>query len=113
MQKKLPPYGKPLYELQQKGSRPANSINIWIGRKAWHKGQAFSQSMLFRTLVLPPWLSPISYLWPVKQCDVLIHDTGYADEPYVEELVYCLYMDEADKVRLLSPNYNLTVYHKE
>lgn len=111
--KKLPPFGKSLNEIVQKGFRPTNSINLFIGHNAWNKGQNFSISYPTRTLVLPPWLSPSNFYWPVTQCDVLIFDTGYADIKYVEDLVFSLYSDRADIVRYISPEFTLTVYRKE
>ncbi len=111
--RKIPPYGKELYKLQQQGQRPTGSVYVWIGNYAWKKGQAFSVSMPNRTLALPPWVSPGVYDWPVKDCDVLIHDTGFAEKDYLEDLVYCLYKDGTDKVRLIAPDFKLTIYHKD
>ncbi len=111
--KKLPPYAKPLFELQQNGSRPSNSVNIWIGANAWKKGRAFSASMPSRTIVLPPWLSPFEFYWPVKGCDILINDTGQSEVDYIEDIVCCLYTDGADIVRYVAPNFQLTLFHKD
>lgn len=110
--KKIPPYGKALYNLQKSGNPPTNSINIWIGLNAWKKGQAFVASYPSRTLVLPPWENPLEFYWPVNFCDVLIHDMGGAEEEYIEDLVFELYKCGADIVRYLAPNLTLSIYTK-
>ena len=110
---KIPPYGKSLFELQKKGLKPNNSVYVWIGLNAWIKGRVFSNSMPNRTLVLPPWESAIKYDWPVKDCDVLIQASPYADQDYIEETVYYLYKHDAEIVRAVSGDFTLTVYHKE
>lgn len=111
--KKLPPYGKPLSDLVTSGQRPSNDVNLFIGNQAWAKGHSFSISYPPRTLILPPWRSPNTYHWPVTQCDVLIFDTGYADQSYIEELAYCLFQDGANVVRSISPHFILSAYKKD
>lgn len=110
--KKLPPFGKPLAELQRQGLRPSNSINLFIGNRAWKKGADFSYSYPTRTLILPPWLAADKYHWPVNQCEILIFDTGYAEKQYVEELVFYLFKDNAEKIYLSSCDHKLTVYKR-
>ncbi len=112
-EKKLPPFGKPLYELLKAGFRPNNDVKLFIGIKAWEKGKAFSVSYPAQTLILPPWVSPFSYIWPVKQCDILIFDTGYAEKAYIEQLAFLLLQDGANIVRAVSSEYLLTVYKKD
>ncbi len=111
--KKIPPFAKELYKLQKQGLRPIGSVYLWIGNQAWHKGKNFAFTYPSRCLVLPPWESPDAYIWPVKQCDILIFDTGYAELDYVDELAASLYQFEADIVRYISPTHVLSVYHKE
>lgn len=111
--KKLPPYGKPLFELQKNSCRPKDSIYLFIGNKAWQKGESFSISIPERLLILPPWNDPNEYHWPVKECDVLIFDTGYAEVSYIDDLAFNLYQHNAQIVRSVSPDFILTVYHKE
>ena len=111
--KKLPPYGKRLYDLQCQNQHPSNSINLFIGNHAWQKGEAFSRMYPARTLILPPWFSPNEYHWPVNQCDILIFDTGYAEEEYLDELAICLYQSGANIIRYIAPDFSLTIYHKE
>ena len=110
---KLPPYGKGLYDLIQQNLKPSNSVNLFIGTKAWDKGRAFSVSYPNRTLILPAWHDPYLYYWPVKDCDILIVDTGYANDDYIESLVISLYQHQAAIVRFIDPDMNLIVYHKE
>jgi len=110
---KLPAYSKPLFDLIQSGQRPNNSINVFIGQLAWQKGRVFSVSYPTRTIVLPPWDDPLPFYWPVPTCDVLVHDTGYAETNYLEDLVFSLLRDGASIVRTVSPEFLLTVFHKE
>lgn len=110
---KLPPYAKPLYELITSGFHPNNDINVFIGNKAWNKGKAFSVSFPERTCLVPPWDSPCSYYWPVNNCDILVVDTGYANSDYLYELAECLYEHCAKIVRVISPDFKLSIYHKE
>ena len=111
--KKIPPYALPLLRLQQDGVPPRNSINIFIGDKSWQKGKSFSVTYPTRTITLPPWKSPANYQWPVMDCDILIHDTGYASTDYLDDLVYCLYKSGALIVRSIAPDFSLTVYEKD
>lgn len=109
----LPPYGKPLYELLKSGKLPNNSVNLFIGTKAWDKGRAFSTMYPTRTLILPAWLPAKDYYWPVKGCDILIFDTNFALEDYVDELAKLLYQHGATIVRFVNHESQLIVYHKE
>lgn len=95
---KLPPYSKNLYELIKKGGRPPSYVTLYIGLDAWNKGKYFSNEYPDRILVLPAWECPSIYFWPVKGCDVLIYDTGYADEDYVNDLTASLFIYEANIV---------------
>ena len=110
---KLPPFAKPLYELINKGLRPNNDIFMFIGRNSWKKGKSFSISYPTQTLILPPWRAAIDFLWPVKCCDILIIDTGFSDEEYIHELVYCLYRADANNVRLITTNFSLILFKKD
>ena len=109
----IPPYSKPLHDLQLTGHAPKNSVYIWIGNNAWIKGKSFSASQPTRNIVLPPWDAPEKYKWPVFECDILIQDTGYAELDYVTDLVFCLYQDGASIVRYVAPDFTLTVFHKD
>lgn len=110
---KLPPYARPLYESLSNNELPNNDVHIFIGRKAWDKGKAFSVSYPNRICVLPAWHSPFAYYWPIQNCDILVCDTGYAEPDYLLELAQCLYEHCANIVRVISPEYKLSIYHKE
>lgn len=110
---KLPPYAKPLNELINKGFRPNNDVHLFIGQHAWEKGRIFSNRFPERTLIIPPWLPATNFIFPVKQCDILIVDTGFANADYIHELVYCLYRDAANNVRLITPDYSIVLFKKD
>lgn len=103
---KLPPFGKPLYELITANQRPTNSIYLFIGKNAWNAGKASSFSRSERTLVLPPFDSPILYDWPVNECDVLIYDSGDCEERYIEDIVFHLLESQAEIVRCIAPDFS-------
>lgn len=109
---KLPPYSKALFQSIKKGKIPAGFIYLWIGQNGWNIAGQLSEVFPDKTILLPPWLSPFDYMWPVKLCRILIIDTGYANRDYIEELVYCLYKNGAEEVRFLCPEFNLTVFKK-
>jgi len=113
MQKPLPPYGKPLAQLLSQGLRPRNDVYVFIGEGAWKKGENFHLSYPERTLVLPAWLPAYNYHWPVKDCEMTIVDTGYANEDYITELICELYSHKAREVWLITTEYQLIKYHKE
>ena len=110
---KLPPFGKPLFNLQESNFAPKNTVFIWVGANGWNKAKNFAISMPNRTLLLPLLEHASSYYWPVKQCDILIIGTSPLYSDYIEELVYVLYEHEAKKVRACTSSYELFVYHKE
>lgn len=105
--KKTAPYGKPLQDLINKGMKPNNSVNLFVGRKAWVKGKAFSISYPDRTLILPAFECPSVYSWPVNDCDILIIDTGYCEMDYLNDLAFYLYEHGAKIVRCVLPDYEI------
>lgn len=109
---KLPPYAKNLLEQISKGVVPSKFIYLWIGNKAWDLANRMSLLLPDRTLLLPPWLPAYDYHWPVSLCKILIVDTGYAEQDYIQEIVYSLYKNGAVEVRFLCPNFDLTIYKK-
>lgn len=111
--KKLPPFGKGLNALIESGQRPNNDVLLFIGNNALSKGNGFSVSYPDRTLVLPPWLSPETYYWPVIGCDALITDTGFAEDDYIEDLVLCLFAHGANVCRFISHDSTFTKFEKE
>jgi hypothetical protein len=113
LRKKFLPYSKPLADLIKSGFAPSNDVNVFLGQNAWAKGKKFAVSYPERTLVLPPWENPSDFYWPVKECDVLVCDTGYAELDYLHDLALCLYESAASIVRMISPDFKITIYHKE
>lgn len=113
LRKKYLPYSKPLSDLLERGLTPSNDVNVFIGTDALRKGKSFSISYPERTLALPAWKDPRHYYWPVNECSILIFDTGYADEDYLDDLVFHLFKNEATVVRGITPDFKLNIYHKE
>jgi hypothetical protein len=111
---KLPPCSKALCQSIKKGAVPEGFINLWIGTSAWELGTALSDLSPDKNMLLPAWLHPFDYFWPVRLCKILIVDTSYqyASKEYLEDLVYCLYKSGAEDVRALDPACNLTIYKK-
>ncbi len=113
IEKKYPPYSKPLHELIKKGLSPRNDVYLFIGNKAWERAKGWSKMYPERTLMLQPWLSAFDFIWPVQECDILIIDTGYAESDYVDELAESLFLHDASKIRFINTDDKLIVYHKE
>lgn len=111
--KKFPPYSKNLSALIHAGYRPKGSISLFIGNYAWQKGATHFVSHPTQTLVLPAWLCPYNFSWPVKQCEVMVIDTGFAEIDYIEDIAIALFTDEASSVLYFSPNNDITFYKKD
>ena len=109
--KKLPPYARTLFDLIQRGGKPSNSINVFVGFYAWKKGQAFSVSYPDFTIALPPWHSAFQYYWPVSGYDVCLINTGGAEDEYLEETAFVLLQHQSTKVIIV--NDGVTIYRKE
>lgn len=103
---KLPPYGKPLHDLIQSNQRPQNSIYLFIGKNSWHNGRYSSLSRPDRTLILPPFDLPLIYDWPVKECDILIYDSGGCSKEYIEGIAFYLLESQAEIVRCIAPDFS-------
>lgn len=110
---KLPPYGKNLFQLQQQGLKPNYTIFIWIGNNAWSMARHTIDIRPDRTLLIPPWECPTGFMWPVNGCRVLIVDTGWAEDAYLNDLTYCLYQGGAGIVFCNTPDSDLIIFHKE
>lgn len=108
---KLPPYGKYLDELLQSGKTPDNSVYLFVGQSAFIKANNFQCSRP-TTLYLPAYDCPSRYRWPVKGCDILIFDTGWCEIPYLTDIAYCLYQENALVVRSISSEFKMTTYDK-
>ena len=111
--RKIPPYGKALYDLYKKNLKPEYSIRLFIGSYAWSRAKIFAYDFPERTLLIPPWLCPSDYFFPVKQCKVLIVDTSFAENDYLDDLAYCLFKDEADFVICNQPDANFINFKKD
>ncbi len=110
---KVAPYGKPLKALLQQGLFPSNSVYLYIGYKAWEKGESSSISRPTRTLILPPHHSPLAYEWPVNGCDILMIETTPIDTDFIENFVNLLFSFSATKVVLISATLFSTTYKKD
>lgn len=103
----LPPYGKVLKSLN-----PTNDVFLFVGQHAWQKAKNF-QLQRPGTLCLPAYLDPFEFEWPVCGYDILVIDTGYCDQDYIETIAACLLSFEANIVRYVSLEGYLTIYKKE
>lgn len=106
---KLPPFGKYLANLDYP---PKNDVYIFIGCNAWKDATDFQISRP-GTMCLPPYHDPSQYKWPVSNCDILVFDTGYCDDNYVEDLALCLLINGANIVRYVDTEQQLIIYKKE
>lgn len=109
----LLPFSKPLSDLIDSGVAPSNDVNVFIGMHALKKSEAFAVSYPQRTIALPPWHNPLGYYWPVSECSILVIDTGYAEPDYLNDLAASLYEADATIVRMITPDFELKIYHKE
>lgn len=113
--KKLPPFGKNLFLMQQQGIVPTNDIFIFVGRNAWQKASNFHISRP-TTTCLPPYHGASFYAWPVKDCDVIIFDTSMAEtdstQDYLNDLAFYLYEDGARIVRCATYNFSFHTYKR-
>jgi hypothetical protein len=110
---KIPPFGKPLKALLDAGALPNNSIYLYIGKFAWQKGKSSSICRPARTLILPSSERPIDYMWPVRDCDILIIETSPQKATYIEDVVYILFKHEAFKVTVITVDFIPTVYKRD
>ena len=110
---KLAPYGKPLKELLEAGKLPHNTVYLYFGDKSWDRGAASAKMRPTRTLILPPDESPLLYEWPVKGCDILMHETSKSTEGFVQAFVSILFGFGATIVRFQNLDFLLTVYEKD
>jgi hypothetical protein len=111
--KKVPPFGHRLSKLLASGFRPQNDVLVFAGLRAWYKAKSFSISYPERVLCIPPWADPEQFYWPVQQCSVLVIDTLACELEYIDQIAGCVFREEAQIVRSISQNFQLTTYHKE
>lgn len=103
-QRKTPPYGKHLWQLQCRGLCPKSPVWLFIGFSAWEKGRNNAIDSPITTLVLPPWVHPYRFAWPVQNCTMLIIDTWYnTPDDYVTDTINALFRDRARIVHVYRP----------
>ena len=110
---KIPPYGNPLKALLESGQLPDNNVYLYIGELSWQKGKSSTIMRPSKTLVLPPWHSPLAYEWPVNGCDILIIETSPVDTEKIRDLVTVLFGYGAIKATLISHDFYTTTYEKD
>lgn len=108
--KHLPPFGREAAYLNIFNAPPRNDIYLFTGRNSWHKARAFSNNQV--VLCLPPGKYASDYSWPVKNCPVLVLDTGGFTTSEAEELAFYLLLANATIVRCLSVNSQISIYRR-
>lgn len=99
---KIPPYGKALFKAQQQGLRPKDNIFVIAGSCAWQYGKGFQFNFPDRVLIIPPWIDPVTYFWPVRDCFVLIVEAAFTYSDYVDSIASALFRDNASRVDFFS-----------
>ena len=103
-QRKIPPYGKHLCQLQARRLCPKNPVWLYIGARAWEKGGNNAVDSPLNTLVLPPWVHPYRFSWPVQNCIMLVVDTWYGTpDTYVTDTINAMFRDKARLVHVHRP----------
>ena len=108
---KLPPYGKYLDELQKQGIKYNNSVYIFVGENSFKKAQNFQISRP-TTMCLPAYDCPSLYRWPVKDCEILIFDTSFCEEDYLNDLAYYLFEAGASKIVLSTTDFKIITFNR-
>lgn len=108
--KKLPPYGAPLAKFIATGKVPATDIYLFCGLSAWSKSAEWHKRRF--CLCLPPFLDPAIFQWPVKNCDVLLFETGDIDTRGIEEIAYHLLLAGAKIVRAVNNDFDTAYYRR-
>lgn len=106
----LPPYGKEAAFLLSFGVRPRNDVFLFAGLNGWRKAKAFENTQV--VLCLPYNKDPTSYSWPVKDCPVLLIDTGFLNITDIEKIAYCLLCANAFIVRAILSSNKLVIYKR-
>lgn len=105
--KKLVPYGS-----QLKSRLIKNDVYLFIGNHAWEKAKNF-QSSRPGSLCLPPFHDPSIYEWPVPNYDILIFDTGFCDQDYIDAITDELFSSGANIVRYISVDFKTSIFKKD
>ncbi|MBA3661030.1 MAG: hypothetical protein H0W64_04860 [Gammaproteobacteria bacterium] len=77
-------YGKEAAFLYSMGVQPRNDIFVFAGLNAWQKAKAFESTQV--VLCVPLNLDMSAYFWPVKECSILLFDTGALDLIEIEKI---------------------------
>lgn len=107
----LPPFGKEAALLLSYGVQPRNDIFIFAGLNGWHKAQACKDRQI--VLCLPYGKDPANYSWPVKDCPVLLIDTGFLSITDIEKFAYILLCAHAEIVRVMLSINKMVVYRRD
>ena len=100
--KKIPPFGNRLRSdivLRKRNKK----YSVWVvcGSKAWDKATNRVISHPY-TLCLPPWLDPNEYRWPVKDCEIMLLDSGCSDEAYLDLIAHTLFSSGAKSITAIN-----------
>lgn len=109
--KPLPPYGKEADFLYSMGVQPRNDIFVFAGLNAWQKAKVFESTQV--VLCIPLNLKMDAYFWPVKDCSILLFDTGVLNVVDVEKISYWLLCANATSVHALLYNNDLVIYRRD
>ena len=106
---KLPPY---LKRTCQKA--PSNGLWVFAGPMCWARARDTAKTAMHRMVAVLPPERPYAphYAWPVQDMDVLVQyfEGEGASRIVLKILIDHLLHEGACAVRILHPNYNLTVH---
>lgn len=108
--KQIAPYGKELEGFLEWNTLPRNDVFIFCGINAWKKASALKQTQF--VLCLPLGSEPCKYVWPVKDCSILLFDTGGVTIANLEEFSYHLLKVNAAIVRSITFSGVMIVYRR-
>ena len=98
MNKKLAPYGE--YLAKQIDKKVAI---VFMGQYSFERAAHF-QEILPYTLALPPNQSPLHFVWPVKNCQIYLCDTGYSETSFVRFCALSFFAYGATEVKYIGRN---------
>jgi len=108
---KIVPYGAVLAKLINQGLVPENDVYVFCGLNAWQKAGFFNKCRL--TLCLPPYEDPAIYHWPVKNCEIVLFETGNLETKDIEEIAYHLLQSGASIVRAVNSDDEVAIFRRE
>jgi hypothetical protein len=107
---RLPPYGATLAKLLSQGRVPKNDVYCFCGLSAWKKATFFKKYRY--CLCLPPFEDPAIYHWPVKNCAIILFETGNLDTQEIEEIAFHLLKSGAAIVRAVNYDDHVAVFRR-